>query len=183
MPLILRLAVSIILLLVSACGGAVSDLGGVTWDPPLDDGETSTTIELGAIQQGESATATVIATNNSAEGTCTDSAFDNDESGCLDAGTCSGGSFTDAISCATGSATWTPETWTPASVTFQLNCTFENGGFLIPGCPEELVVLSGESSMPIRATLGTNLSGQYSGSFQFVYGDETATFFVQGTVQ
>ncbi len=136
MPLFVRLAVGVTLLLVSACGGNGPTLDGVTWDPPLDDGETSTTIELGAIQQGDSETATVIATNNSAE-----------------------------------------------SVTFQLNCTFENGGFLIPGCPEELVVASGESSMPIRANLSTNLSGQYSGSFQFVYNDEIATFIVQGTVQ
>jgi hypothetical protein len=183
MPLLFRLAVSITLLLMSACGGNGAELSDITWDPPLDDGETSTTIELGAIQQGDSATATVIATNNSTEGTCTDSAFDNDENGCLDAGTCSVGSFTDAISCSTGSATWTPETWTPASVTFQLNCTFGNGGFLVPGCPEELVVPSGESSMPIRANLSTNLSGQYSGSFQFVYNDDIATFIVQGTVQ
>ncbi len=136
MPLLFRLAVSITLLLMSACGGNGAELSDITWDPPLDDGETSTTIELGAIQQGDSATATVIATNNSAE-----------------------------------------------SVTFQLNCTFGNGGFLVPGCPEELVVPSGESSMPIRANLSTNLSGQYSGSFQFVYNDDIATFIVQGTVQ
>ena len=136
MPLLFRLAVSITLLLMSACGGNGAELSDITWDPPLDDGETSTTIETGAIQQGDSATATVIATNNSAE-----------------------------------------------SVTFQLNCTFGNGGFLVPGCPEELVVPSGESSMPIRANLSTNLSGQYSGSFQFVYNDDIATFIVQGTVQ
>jgi hypothetical protein len=136
MPLILRLAVATTLLLVSACGGDGAELGSVTWDPPLDDGETSTTIELGAIQQGESATATVIATNNSSE-----------------------------------------------DVTFQLNCSFQNGGFLIPGCPEELMVPAGESGMPIRANLSTNLSGQYSGSFQFVYNDDIATFIIQGTVQ
>jgi len=136
MPASLRIAICATLLLLSACGGEGPEPGAVSWDPPLDDGETSTTIELGAIQQGESATATVVATNNSAE-----------------------------------------------SITFHLNCTFENGGFLIPGCPEELVVPAGESAMPIRANLSTNLSGQYSGSFQFVYNDEIATFIVQGTVQ
>ncbi len=132
----IRLSFCSLLLLVNACGGDGSETGGVTWEPPIEDGETSTTIELGAIQQGETATATVIATNNSAE-----------------------------------------------SVTFQLSCTFENGGFLVPGCPSELTVAAGESTMPIRANLSTSLSGQYSGNFQFVYNDEIATFVVQGTVQ
>jgi|GEM_PF-3736783 len=135
MPLFLRLTTCALLTLLTACGGDDSEPTGVTWDPPLED-ENSATIELGAIQQGETVTATVIGTNNSAE-----------------------------------------------SVTFQLNCTFSNGGFLVPGCPSELVVAAGESTMPVRANLSTNLSGQYSGSFQFVYGDEIATFVVQGTVQ
>jgi len=69
------------------------------------------------------------------------------------------------------------------AITFQLNCTFNNGGFLVPGCPAEQTTEPGETTVPVSATLSSNLSGDYSGTFQFIYNDEIATFVVQGTVQ
>ena len=43
MPASLRIAICATLLLLSACGGEGPEPGAVSWDPPLDDGETSTT--------------------------------------------------------------------------------------------------------------------------------------------
>ena len=122
-------------LLLTACGGAPPDPTDMIWDPPLDD-DTSATIDLGVVQQGEMVTATINGSNP-----------------------------------------------TEADITLRLSCNFENGGFLVPGCPEEITVGPGEEMMPIRANLSSNLSGQYSGNFQFIYNDKIATFVVQGVIQ
>ena len=131
----LPLAVLVFATLLSGCGEEPPVLPDVTWEPALDE-DNSATIDLGTIEQGESAQAMVIGTNNSIE-----------------------------------------------AITFQLNCSFNNGGFLVPGCPMEQTVEPSETTVPVSATLSTNLSGTYSGTFQFIYDDEIATFVVQGIVQ
>jgi hypothetical protein len=70
-----------------------------------------------------------------------------------------------------------------AAITFELICTFDNGGFMTTGCLNEQTVDPGASTVPVLARLSPNLPGEFSGSFEFIYDNETATFVVEGTVQ
>jgi hypothetical protein len=70
------------------------------------------------------------------------------------------------------------------AITFELTCSFDGGHFAPMSCWSQPLPLDpGESTPPVSASMLTNQSGEFSGSFQFIYGTEIATFVIEGLVQ
>ena len=70
------------------------------------------------------------------------------------------------------------------AIIFELNCSFSGGHFAPLTCwSQQVPIEPGESTPPVSATILTNQSGTFSGSFQFIYDDEIATFVIEATVQ
>jgi len=70
------------------------------------------------------------------------------------------------------------------TITFSLECNFSGGHFAPLTCWSQPVpVEPGGSTPPVSATILTNQPGRFSGSFEFFYNDENATFVIEALVQ